>query len=93
MTPAPPSDTATFRDYFAGLAMMAMVGTYRETRKYNDAPGDSEVESVYQSFAHRDLLLDIDGHTGESEGAKEIAGDAYIIADAMLKAREGGSRE
>jgi hypothetical protein len=36
---------------------------------------------------HREMMLDYNIKTGESEGAAEIAGDAYAIADAMLRVR------
>jgi hypothetical protein len=76
----------TLRDWFAGQAMAAMVGTYRTTmRGVDDAQDDSEADTC---GPNRDLLFDQNGVTGEYEGATEVATDAYIIADAMLAARK-----
>ncbi len=75
----------TLRDYFAAKAMQAMVGTYRKTmRGVENAQTDSEGDLCGPD---RDMLLDRNGVTGEYDGAAEVASDAYIIADAMLAAR------
>lgn len=74
----------SLRDYFAAKAMQAMVGTYRRTLEPQDADDDTN------TVPFRELLLDRNGVTGEYEGAKEVAGDAYIIADAMLEERKKG---
>ena len=71
----------SLRDFFAAKAMQAMVGTYRRTLEPQDADDDTN------TVPFRELLLDRNCLTGEYEGAKEVAGDAYAIADAMLAAR------
>ena len=75
----------TLRDYFAAKAMAAMVGNFYNTwRGVEDAQCEGDSDST---SPHRDMLLDRNGVTGEYDGAKEVAADAYIIADAMLAAR------
>lgn len=75
----------SLRDYFAAKAMQAMVGSYRMTMRGKDESYDDQ-ESDH-TYPHRDMMVDKNQHTGEYEGANEIADDAYIIADAMLAAR------
>ncbi len=76
----------TLRDWFAGQAMQAMVGSYRKTmRGVENAQTDSEGDLCGPD---RDMLLDRNGVTGEYDGATEVATDAYAIADAMLAARK-----
>lgn len=73
----------TLRDYFAAKAMQAMVGNFRIVNHRNPLiDGD-----VTTTEPHREMMLDYNIKTGESEGAAEIAGDAYAIADAMLRQR------
>lgn len=76
----------SIRDWFAAKAMQAMVGSYRMTMRGKDE-SDDEREADH-TYPHRDMMVDMNIHTGECEGANEIASDAYIIADAMLQARE-----
>lgn len=74
----------SLRDWFAGMAMQAIVGTFRQTfRGKEDARTDADADLT--TF-YRDMALDWNFKTGEEDGASEIASDAYIIADAMLKA-------
>jgi hypothetical protein len=76
----------SLRDWFAGQAMAAMVGSYRRTMRGNeDAQFDHDADVTHPL---RDMILDRNRETGEYDGAAEIAEDAYIIADAMLKERE-----
>lgn len=73
----------SLRDYFAAKAMQAMVGNFRIVNHRNPLiDGD-----VTTTEPHREMMLDYNIKTGESEGAAEIAGDAYAIADAMLRER------
>ena len=75
----------SLRDYFAAKAMQAMVGSYRKTlRGLEDAQHDSDADLTAPD---RLMMLDCNTMTGECEGAAEIAGDAYAIADAMLRER------
>lgn len=76
----------SLRDHFAGQAMQAMVGSFRSVmRGKEDAQSDAEPDIM---TTDRDMILDVNGVTGGYDGAYEIASDAYIIADAMLAARE-----
>lgn len=73
----------SLRDYFAAKAMQAMIGNFRIVNHRNPLiDGD-----VTTTEPHREMMLDYNIKTGESEGAAEIAGDAYTIADAMLGQR------
>ena len=75
----------TLRDYFAAKAMQAMVGSYRKTlRGLEDAQHDSDADLTAPD---RLMMLDCNTMTGACERAAEIAGDAYAIADAMLRER------
>ena len=75
----------SLRDWFAGMAMQEMIGSYRMTmRGTEDAQTSSDAD--YTSF-NRDMAIDTNHKTGEPDGANEIASDAYVFADAMLKAR------
>lgn len=75
----------SLRDYFAAKAMQAMVANYSQTmRGIDDAQHESDSDITTPC---RELMLDLNHVTGEYEGAKEIASDAYVIADAMLAAR------
>ena len=75
----------SLRDYFAATAMQAMVANYSQTmRGIEDARKESDADITTPC---RELMLDMNHVTGEYEGAKEIASDAYTIADAMLAAR------
>lgn len=75
----------SLRDWFAGMAMQEMIGSYRMTmRGTEDAQTSSDAD--YTSF-DRDMAIDTNHKTGEPDGANEIASDAYVFADAMLKAR------
>ena len=75
----------SLRDWFAGMAMQAIVGSFRQTmRGTEDAQTSSDAD--YTSF-NRDMAIDTNHKTGEPDGANEIASDAYVFADAMLKAR------
>jgi len=76
----------SLRDWFAGQAMQAMVGSYRMTLRGKDE-SDDEREADH-TYPHRDMMVDKNIHTGEYEGANEIADDAYVIADAMIAARK-----
>ena len=76
----------SLRDHFAGLAMQAMVSSYRTCDR-----GDEDGSGMDLYTPGRDLLIDPNGQTGENEGANEVAADAYAIADAMLAAREAGA--
>ena len=70
----------SLRDYFAAKAMQAMIGNFRIVNHRNPLiDGD-----VSTTEPHREMMLDYNIKTGECEGAAEIAGDAYAIADAML---------
>lgn len=81
-----PEPGMSLRDWFAGLAMQAIVGTFSQTlRGKEEARTDADADLT--TF-YRDMALDWNHKTGEEDGASEIASDAYIIADAMLKARE-----
>lgn len=81
-----PQSGMSLRDWFAGQAMQAMVGSFRKTmRGVDDAQTDSDSDLCSPD---RDMLLDRNGVTGEYDGAIEVASDAYAIADAMLAARE-----
>ena len=74
----------SLRDYFAAAAMAAMIGTYCTTmRGKEDAQSDADADN--RSF-DRDLAIDMNGITGEPDGANEIANDAFVFADAMLAA-------
>jgi hypothetical protein len=78
-----PMYNLTLRDYFAAKAMQAMVGNFRIVNHRNPLiDGD-----VSTTEPHREMMLDYNIKTGEFEGAAEIAGDAYAIADAMLRQR------
>jgi hypothetical protein len=73
----------SLRDYFAAKAMQAMIGNFRIVNHRNPLiDGD-----VTTTEPHREMMLDYNIKTGECEGAAEIAGDAYAIADAMLRVR------
>jgi|694.fasta_scaffold03120_17 hypothetical protein len=73
----------SLRDYFAAKAMQAMVGNYRVVNHRNPLiEGDTTTTEP-----HRSMMLDTDQKTGEHHGAVEIAGDAYAVADAMLRQR------
>ena len=73
----------SLRDYFAAKAMQAMIGNFRIVNHPNPLlDGD-----VTTTEPHREMMLDYNIKTGECEGAAEIAGDAYAIADAMLRER------
>ena len=73
----------SLRDYFAAKAMQAMVGNFRIVNHRNPLiDGD-----VTTTEPHREMMMDYNIKTGECEGADEIAGDAYAIADAMLRKR------
>jgi hypothetical protein len=75
----------TLRDYFAAKAMQAMIGSYRQTmRGVEDAQRDVDADLTTPD---RHMMFDTNSNTGEHEGAAEIAGDAYAIADAMLRER------
>ena len=77
----------SLRDYFAAKAMQAIIGCYHQTmRGVENAKSDADADLT--SFS-RDLAIDTNHGTGENEGCKEIAGDAYAFADAMLAARKG----
>lgn len=79
----------SLRDWFAGMAMQEMIGSYRMTmRGTEDAQTSSDAD--YTSF-NRDMAIDTNHKTGEPDGANEIASDAYVFADAMLKAREAAN--
>lgn len=66
----------SLRDYFAAKAMNAIVSTYIQThRGLGDDPEDL-------SSSNRDSLID------NGDGLAEVAHDAYLIADAMLAARQ-----
>ena len=67
----------SLRDWFAGKAMAAIVGTYITTRLSTDADGEERRDS----FHYRELCLD------NGVGSVEIASDAYSLADAMLRER------
>ena len=78
-----PQQGMTLRDYFAAKAMQAMIGNFRIVNHRNPLiDGD-----VSTTEPHREMMLDCNIKTGECEGAAEIAGDAYAIADAMLRER------
>lgn len=80
-----PDSGMSLRDWFAGMAMQEMIGSYRMTmRGTEDAQTSSDAD--YTSF-NRDMAIDTNHKTGEPDGANEIASDAYVFADAMLKAR------
>lgn len=82
----PASFGLSLRDWFAAKAMQGIVGTFRQTlRGKEEARTDADADLT--TF-YRDMALDWNFKTGEEDGANEIASDAYIIADAMLKARE-----
>ena len=77
----------TLRDYFAAKAMQAMIGCYRETslgRRNGEDNGDRTDLTTF----YRDMAID-SNHTkiDQQDGCDEIAKDAYLFADAMLKAR------
>ena len=77
----------SLRDHFAGLAMQAMVSSYRNCER-----GDTDGSGLDMHTPARELLIDKNGTTGENEGANEVAADAYAIADAMLAARKAGAQ-
>lgn len=76
----------SLRDWFAGMAMQAIVGSFRQTmRGKENARYDSDADLT--TF-DRNMALDLNHKTGDCDGASEIAFDAYAIADSMLQARE-----
>ncbi len=76
----------SLRDWFAGMAMQAIVGSFRQTmRGKENARYDSDADLT--TF-DRSMALDLNHKTGDCDGASEIAFDAYAIADSMLQARE-----
>jgi hypothetical protein len=85
-TPTPNSSRGmTLRDWFAGQAMRAMLGSYRVNAlgvRGADFPEERDF-----SFPDREMIFDIDHTTGQSDGLCELTSDSYRVADAMLKAR------
>lgn len=78
------------RNELAAKAMAAMVASYRNNmRGVDDAQTDADSDIITPA---RDMMIDFNAQTGQYEGASEIASDAYIIADAMLAAMNGGAK-
>ena len=76
----------SLRDEFAMAAMAAIVGCFYQTmRGKEDAQNDANFDTT---MFCRELALDENRATGQHDGANEIAADAYLLADAMLKARQ-----
>ena len=76
----------TLRDWFAGMAMQGMLSTYRDVL-IHDAD-EKNNRHHYGNFG-RSLAVE------DPDGPIEIAGDAYVIADAMIaeKRRTEGAKE
>ncbi|MCL4191284.1 MAG: hypothetical protein KJZ87_06030 [Thermoguttaceae bacterium] len=78
----PPAASMTLRDHFAGLAMAAMVGGYRQTDSEDTASGQSV--SIQEPSVR---VLD------DWELCEQISRVAYLIAGKMLEAREETNHE
>lgn len=68
--------TIDLRDYFAGLAMQAILSTYATVLRRDDRD-EEDIGDDCGSF-NRDLAID------NGDGIKEICTDAYRFADAMM---------
>jgi hypothetical protein len=80
------ADEQAFWDAAAIAAMAAMVNTYRRNmRGVENAQEDTQGDMM---SLDRAMLIDMNGISGKSDGAIEVASDACLIADAMLAARK-----
>lgn len=76
----------SLRDYFAAQAMQAMVSSCRDVER--DQGPSMRKDGSLIDFVRPSLIDDFDV---AEDVAKLVASCSYIIADAMLAAREGGA--
>ena len=75
----------TLRDWFAGMAMQAILSTYTSNLRRDDRD-ESDSGADCASF-NRELAVD------NGDGLAEVAADAYLFADAMLAERDKNQKE
>lgn len=78
----------TLREWYAGLAMQAMVSCYRQTLLGKRKNGSAMEADHDFSSCNRELLMDEDLKTGELHGVIEVCEDAFKIADKMIRQGE-----